>query len=70
MRLSPIDLLIISPGDPEPIDIQETEAPLHDQLEGHYDIDGHAFVYTDRASCRVVTILGYPTTKIAQPCSI
>src|SRR5208337_3892095 len=33
--------------------------PLHDRLEGHYDIDGHAFVYTDRASCRVVTILGY-----------
>jgi hypothetical protein len=57
-------------GDPEPIDIQETEARFTNRLEGHYDIDGHAFVYTDGASCRIVTILGYPTTKIAQPCSI
>jgi hypothetical protein len=62
--------LTISPGDPEPIDIQETEARFTIGSEGHYDIDGHAFVYTDGASCRIVTILGYPTTKIAQPCSI
>jgi hypothetical protein len=54
-------------GDPEPIDIQETEAHFTIGWKGHYDIDGDAFVYTDRASGRVVTILGYPTTKIAQP---
>jgi hypothetical protein len=57
-------------GDPEPIDLQETEAHFTIGWKGHYAIDGHAFVYTDRASGRVVAILGYPTTKIAQPRSI
>ena len=28
-------------------------------------IDGPAFVYSDRESGRVVTILGYPTDKLA-----
>jgi hypothetical protein len=53
-------------GDPEPIDIQQTETNFTIGWKGHYGIDGHAFVYTDRGSGRVVTILGYPTTKIAQ----
>jgi hypothetical protein len=34
--------------------------------KGHYRIEGRAFVYTDRESGRVTTILGYPTAKIAQ----
>jgi hypothetical protein len=29
-------------------------------------LKGRAFVYTDRESGRVTTILGYPTAKIAQ----
>ena len=33
--------------------------------KGRYRIDGPAFVYSDRESGRVVTILGYPTDKIA-----
>src|SRR5690348_4570063 len=53
-------------GDPEPIDIQETEAHFTIGWKGHYRIDGGAFLYTDRESGRVVAILGYPTTKIAQ----
>ena len=34
--------------------------------KGHYQIEGRAFVYTDRESGRVTTILGYPTAKNAQ----
>jgi hypothetical protein len=30
------------------------------------EIEGRAFVYTDRESGRVTTILGYPTAKNAQ----
>lgn len=40
-------------GDPEP-------------WKGHYRIDGPAFIYTDRDSGRIRTVLGYPTQKIAQ----
>ena len=53
-------------GDPEPIEIQETETNFTIGWKGHYRIDGHAFVFTDRESGRIVAILGYPTTKIAQ----
>ena len=53
-------------GDPEPIEIQETETNFTIGWKGHYRIDGRAFVFTDRESGRIVAILGYPTTKIAQ----
>jgi hypothetical protein len=33
--------------------------------KGKYRIDGDAFVYTDRDSGRVLTILGYPVRRIA-----
>ena len=33
---------------------------------GQYRIEGSAFVYSDRDSRRITTILGYPTYKIAQ----
>jgi hypothetical protein len=54
-------------GDPEPIDIQETESHFTIGWKGHYRIEGGAFVYTDRKSGRVTAILGYPTAKIAGP---
>jgi hypothetical protein len=54
-------------GDPEPIDIQETESNFTIGWKGHYRIEGGAFVYTDRKSGRVTAILGYPTAKIAGP---
>jgi hypothetical protein len=54
-------------GDPEPIDLQETESHFTIGWKGHYRIEGGAFVYTDRASGRVTAILGYPTAKIAGP---
>jgi len=31
-----------------------------------YRIEGRAFVYADREAGRIITILGYPTAKIAQ----
>ena len=54
-------------GDPEPIDLQETESHFTIGWKGHYRIEGGAFVYTDRKSGRVTAILGYPTAKIAGP---
>lgn len=34
--------------------------------QGKYRIDGDAFVYMDRDSGRVITVLGYPTRRIAE----
>ena len=45
-------------GDPEPIYLEETDTS--------FAIEGIAFVYADRDTGRVTTILGYPTQKIAQ----
>jgi hypothetical protein len=50
-------------GDPEPIDIQETETNFTIGWKGHYRIEGGAFVYTDRKSGRVTAILGYPAAN-------
>lgn len=53
-------------GDPEPIHFEETETNFAIGWKGNYNIDGDAFVYIDRDSARVVTILGYPTARIAE----
>jgi hypothetical protein len=53
-------------GDPEPIDFEETDANYAIGWKGNYSIEGRAFVYTERKSGRIITILGYPTAKIAQ----
>jgi hypothetical protein len=53
-------------GDPEPISLEETDTSFAIEWKGHYRIEGSAFVYSDRATSRVTTILGYPTQKIAQ----
>jgi len=67
--LDPADRLAVRlarDGDPGPIHIEETETSFAIGWKGHYDIEGPAFVYTDDESGRVVTILGYPTHRIAQ----
>ena len=51
-------------GDPEPIDIEDTEATFAIDWKGQYRIEGPAFVYLDRQSGRVTTILGYPIDKV------
>ena len=50
-------------GDPESIVFEETDTGF--QIAWLYRLDGLAFVYTDRYSRRVSTILGYPTRLLA-----
>ena len=67
--LDPADHLaarVARDGNPEPIHFEETEANFAIDWKGKYRIDRDAFVYIDRDSARVVTILGYPTTRIAE----
>lgn len=52
-------------GDPEAVDIRETETTYVVAWPGEYRIEGPAFVYTDRQSRRVSTIIGYPTQLLA-----
>jgi hypothetical protein len=53
-------------GNPEPIEFQETDTDFAIGWKGNYRIEGRAFVYVDREAGRIITILGYPTAKIAQ----
>lgn len=67
--LDPADHLatrLAQEGDPLPVNIQETDTDFTIGWNGHYRIDGAAFVYSDRESGRVITILGYPTHRISQ----
>jgi len=52
-------------GDPEPIHLEETDTSFAIAWTGRYRIQGPAFVYADRNTGRVTTILGYPTQKLA-----
>ena len=45
-------------GDPLPAHIEKTDTDFAIGWNRHYRIDGKAFVYTDRESGRVITILG------------
>jgi hypothetical protein len=53
-------------GDPEPVALEETDTSCNIAWPGKYRLDGPAFVYTDRQSRRVSTILGYPTHLLAK----
>jgi len=53
-------------GDPQPVHIEDTDTTFTIGWTGDYRIDGEAFVYHDRESGRVITILGYPTHRISQ----
>ena len=52
-------------GDPESIYLEETDTSFAIAWKGHYRIEGPAFIYADRNTGRVTTILGYPTQKLA-----
>jgi hypothetical protein len=52
-------------GDPEPIYLEETDTSFAIEWKGHYRIEGAAFIYADRDTGRITTILGYPILKIA-----
>ena len=62
----PLAARLARDGDPEPIHIEETDTTFAIGWKGNYRIDGDAFVFIDRASARIVTILGYPTQRLAQ----
>ena len=49
-------------GDPDPIYLEETDTS--------FAIEGIAFVYADRDTGRVTTILGYPTQKASSAESV
>ena len=51
---------------PEPIEFQETDTDFAIGWKGNYHIEGRAFLYADRQAGRIITILGYPTAKLAQ----
>jgi hypothetical protein len=53
-------------GDPEDVHFEETDTRFAIGWKGEYRIDGDAFVYIDRDSGRIVTILGYPVNRIAE----
>jgi hypothetical protein len=50
---------------PEPIHLEETDTSFTIEWKGRCYVEGPAFVYADRDTGRVTTILGYPTQKIA-----
>jgi hypothetical protein len=52
-------------GDPESVAFEETDTSFQIAWPGSYRLDGPAFVYTDRQSRRVSTIIGYPTHLLA-----
>jgi hypothetical protein len=47
-------------GAPERIHMEETDSSFAIGWKGHDHIDGTAFVYSDRDTRRVTTIIGYP----------
>lgn len=53
-------------GDPEELHFEETDTSFAIGWKGNYQIDGDAFVFIDRDSARITSILGYPTRRLAQ----
>jgi hypothetical protein len=66
--LDPADHLaarVARDGGPEEIDFEETETSFAIGWKGNYQIDGDAFVFIDRDTARITTVLGYPTRRPA-----
>jgi hypothetical protein len=53
-------------GSPEPIQLEESDSNFAIGWKGNYRIHGPAFIYIERETGRVTTILGYPTQAIAE----
>jgi len=67
--LDPADHLAVpvaQGGDPLPLHLEETDKNVTIEWMGTYHIDGPVFVYTEKDSGRVRTILGYPTRHIVE----
>jgi hypothetical protein len=65
-RRDHLALRLARQGDPEPFHVEETDTSFAIDWKGHYRIEGAAFVYIDRDTGRITTVLGYPTDKLAQ----
>ena len=50
--------------DPEPIDVEETDANFTIEWKGHYRIEGATFIFVDQKTRGSRSILGYPTHKL------
>ena len=67
--LDPADYLaarVARDGDSEHVHFEETDSTFAIGWKGNYQIDGDSFVFVDRETARVTTILGYPTRRLAQ----
>lgn len=67
--LDPTDHLaarVARDGDPEELYFQETDASFAIGWKGNYQINGDAFIFIDRDTARITTILGYPTLRLAK----
>ena len=53
-------------GDPEEVYFEATDTRFAIGWKGKYRINGDAFIYIDRDSGRIVTILGYPIHRIVE----
>ena len=53
-------------GDPEELYFEETDSSFAIGWKGNYQINGDAFIFIDRDTARITTILGYPTRRLAQ----
>ena len=53
-------------GDPEEVYFEETDTRFAIGWKGNYRINGDAFIYIDRDSGRILTILGYPIHRIVE----
>jgi len=70
--LDPADHLatrIAKEGVSTPVHIEETDRSFTVGWQGGYEISGAAFIFVDRESGRVTTILGYPTQRIVDEIS-
>lgn len=70
--LDPADHLatrIATDGVSTPVHIEETDRSFAVGWQGGYEIRGAAFIFSDRESGRVTTILGYPTQRIVDQIS-
>jgi hypothetical protein len=65
--LDPTDQLaarLAKDGDPVTVYIEETDTNYAIGWQGHYRIEGSAFIYEDNESGRLSTILGYPVQRL------
>ena len=53
-------------GDPEPLHFEETDTTFAIGWKGNYRLDRNTFVYIDRDTGRMSSIVGYPTGEIAE----